>query len=66
MRRSAERWIATCDGGEHESASLLEAIRDAVGHARGEALRLHPGSYESIEQWVVEQAERIERELGDG
>ena len=62
VERTAEGWAARCDGREYESESLVDALRDAVGHAHGEALRLHARSYESIEQWVVEQAGRIERE----
>lgn len=64
VRRTADGWTARCNGGEYGSASLLDAIRDAVGHARGEALRLDVHSFASIERWVVDQASRIEREAG--
>ena len=62
MRRTPEGWACSCDGAEFESDSLHEAISDAVGHQRGEALRLHANSHDSIERWVSDQAVRIERE----
>lgn len=63
MRRTEEGWAAVCgDGEEYASESLVEAIRDAVGHERGESLTLGAGTHRSMEQWVLEQAARIERE----
>ena len=62
MRRTADGWQAACEARAYESDSLFEAISDAVGHQRGEALRLHAHSHDSIERWVSEQASRIERE----
>ncbi len=62
MRRTDEGWSASCNGSDFEGEDLTDVLRDAVGHDRGEALRLHAHSHEQIEQWVVEQAARIERE----
>jgi hypothetical protein len=62
VRQTESGWAASCNGEEHEGVDLTGVLRDAVGHDRGEALRLHAHSHRQIEQWVVEQAARIERE----
>ena len=62
VRQTADGWSASCNGSDFEGDDLTEVLRDTVGHDRGEALRLHAGSHAQIEEWVVEQAARIERE----
>ncbi|HSP72689.1 MAG TPA: hypothetical protein VLN26_09990 [Gaiellaceae bacterium] len=67
MRRTQGGWAAACDDGrEYESESLRDAIRDAVGHERGESLLLRRDAHDALTVWVAEQAERIEREAGSG
>lgn len=63
MRRADGAWTAVCgDGDEYENASLHDAIRDAVGHERGEALTLQLSAHRTVTAWVAEQAARIEAE----
>lgn len=63
MRRTDHGWAAACDDGrEYEDESLHDAIRDAVGHERGESLTLHVRAHDAVTAWVAEQAARIERE----
>lgn len=67
VRRAHGGWAAACDDGrDYESESLTEAIRDAVGHERGESMLLHFGAHDALTTWIAEQAERIEREAGSG
>ena len=62
MRRTKSGWCAACDGEEFESERLADAMRDAVGHERGETLQLGRDTHESMTAWVAEQSARIERE----
>ncbi len=62
MRRTSTGWIAACEGRDYEHAAIEDAIRDAVGHERGETLQLGAATHESIGSWVTEQARRIEQE----
>lgn len=63
MRRADDAWTAVCgDGREYASGSLHDAIRDAVGHERGEALTLQLSAHDALTAWVAEQAARIEAE----
>lgn len=63
MRRTGEAWTAVCgDGDEYESDRLHDAIRDAVGHERGEALTLQVTAHNALSAWVAEQAAQIEAE----
>jgi hypothetical protein len=65
VRRDDGAWAAACDDGrEYRNERLSEAIRDAVGHERGESLLTQWGAHDALEAWVAEQAERIEREAG--
>lgn len=65
VRRTEGGWAAACDDGpEHERERLPDAIREAVGHDRGESLLMQWGAHDALESWVAEQADRIEREAG--
>lgn len=65
VRRTDGGWAAACDDGdEYASESLHDAIRDAIGHERGESLLLQRNAYEALTAWVAQQASRIEREAG--
>jgi hypothetical protein len=59
VRRAGDLWCVSCDGSEAEDPHLIEALRDAVGHERGEALLLGAGPNASIEQWIRETAAHI-------
>jgi hypothetical protein len=56
--------VVACNGAEVERASLADAIRDAVSSEPGNALLLHPEGRATLEQWIVEAAARIERDVG--
>jgi hypothetical protein len=63
VRREDDRWTAVCgDGREYADESLHDAIRDAVGHERGEALTLRLSAHDALSAWVAEQAARIQAE----
>jgi hypothetical protein len=64
VRRTENGWHASCDGSEFESDRLADAMRDAVGHERGETLQLGRSAHDAIAAWVAEQSARIEREAG--
>jgi hypothetical protein len=67
VRRADGIWTAVCgDGDEYDSESLHDAIRDAVGHERGEALTLQLSAHDAVTAWVAEQAARIESEYERG
>jgi hypothetical protein len=63
VRRVEHGWQATCDDEEpREDEELVQALRAAVGHERGETLTLGRQAHDETERWIVEQARRIERE----
>ena len=62
MRRTDTGWSAACDGEEFEHERLADAMRDAVGHERGETLLRGRDTHATIEAWIVEQSARIERD----
>lgn len=59
MRRSNAGWAAACDDAEAVHEQLVEAIRDAVGHERGEGLLIGPRNTAALEQWIRETAAHI-------
>lgn len=59
MTRSGSEWHVSCEGRDAEGGQLIEAIRDAVGHERGEGLMIGAASSAAIEQWIRETAAHI-------
>jgi hypothetical protein len=49
----------SCDGRDAEHDHLIEALREAVGHERGEGLMIGAASAASVEQWIRETAAHI-------
>jgi len=64
VRRTDSGWCASCNGEDFETERLADAIRDAVGHQRGETLQLGRETHATIEAWIAEQSARIEQEAG--
>ncbi len=59
MRRSDRGWAAACEGSDAERDQLVDAIREAIGSARGEGLLMGAEGNASIEQWIRETAAHI-------
>jgi hypothetical protein len=59
VARSGDGWRASCDGRDAEHDHLIEALREAVGHERGEGLMIGAASAASVEQWIRETAAHI-------
>jgi hypothetical protein len=59
VTRTGSDWCASCEGRDAESAQLIVALRDAVGHERGEGLMLGAASNAAMEQWIRETAAHI-------
>jgi hypothetical protein len=52
VRRADCGWSAACEGAEAAGGELDEAIREAVGHDRGESLLVGVTSTAAIDRWI--------------
>ena len=59
MRRSNRGWACECEGREAVCDQLVDAIREAIGSARGEGLLMGVEGNASTEQWIRETAAHI-------
>ena len=68
VKRRGRRWLARCGSKEAASEALTEAIRDALGYDRDEALATATTPAQ-LERWIADRAAEIEaderRERGE-